>query len=135
MFSRFARWPSRRDPSGRGIAVFVLAAWAAAAPAPGFAAQGTTTPAKSASAPATGAAAPTKGAATSALSMPKIFYSGKPDAAAFRALCDGELTAAGIPHVFKLYQGGHNGTFWREHQDEWLAEAVNRLDPPEPNSP
>jgi enterochelin esterase-like enzyme len=41
-----------------------------------------------------------------------------------------ELTAAGIPHVFKLYQGGHNGTFWREHQDEWLAEAVQRLDPP-----
>jgi hypothetical protein len=25
----------------------------------------------------------------------------------------------------------HDGTFWREHQDEWLAAAVERLDPPE----
>jgi enterochelin esterase-like enzyme len=44
---------------------------------------------------------------------------------------DKELTDAGIPHVFELYQGGHDGTFWREHQDEWLAAAVERLDPPE----
>jgi enterochelin esterase-like enzyme len=47
---------------------------------------------------------------------------------------DRELTVAGIPHVFKLYQGGHNGTFWREHQDDWLAAAVERLDPPERSS-
>lgn len=43
---------------------------------------------------------------------------------------DRELTAAGISHVFKIYQGGHNGTFWRAHQDEWLAAAVERLDRP-----
>lgn len=43
---------------------------------------------------------------------------------------DEELTAAAIPHVFRIYQGGHNGTFWREHQDDWLAAAVQRLDPP-----
>jgi hypothetical protein len=36
-----------------------------------------------------------------------------------------------IPHVFEIYQGAHDGTFWREHQDEWLAAAVERLDPPE----
>jgi enterochelin esterase-like enzyme len=43
---------------------------------------------------------------------------------------DRELTAAGIPHVFELYQGAHNGALWREHQDDWLAAAVQRLDPP-----
>ena len=34
---------------------------------------------------------------------------------------DEELTEAGIPHVFEIYQGAHDGAFWREHQDEWLA--------------
>ncbi len=43
---------------------------------------------------------------------------------------DRELTAAGIPHVFRLYPGAHNGTFWRMHQDQWLDTAVDRLDPP-----
>ena len=43
---------------------------------------------------------------------------------------DGELTQAEIPHVFKLYEGAHDAAFWREHQDEWLAAAVDRLDPP-----
>jgi hypothetical protein len=32
--------------------------------------------------------------------------------------------------AFKLYQGAHNATFWREHQDEWLGAAVDRLEPP-----
>ncbi|HEX3688118.1 MAG TPA: hypothetical protein VHV28_00390, partial [Solirubrobacteraceae bacterium] len=41
-----------------------------------------------------------------------------------------ELTAAGIPHAFRLYPGAHNGTFWRMHQDQWLDTAVDRLDPP-----
>ena len=41
-----------------------------------------------------------------------------------------ELTAAGIPHIFKLYEGAHNQAFWSEHQDEWLAAAVDRLDRP-----
>jgi len=43
---------------------------------------------------------------------------------------DQELTEAGIPHVFELYQGAHDASFWREHQDEWLGAAVERLDPP-----
>ena len=43
---------------------------------------------------------------------------------------DKELTEADIPHVFALYEGAHNGEFWRQHQDEWLAGAVERLDPP-----
>jgi enterochelin esterase-like enzyme len=41
-----------------------------------------------------------------------------------------ELTAAGIPHVFKLYEGAHDQDFWNEHQDEWLGGAVDRLDRP-----
>jgi enterochelin esterase-like enzyme len=43
---------------------------------------------------------------------------------------DTELGEAGIPHVFELYQGAHDTTFWQEHQDEWLGAAVERLDPP-----
>lgn len=43
---------------------------------------------------------------------------------------DRELTAAGIPHVFALYPGAHDGTFWRMHQDQWLDGAVDRLDSP-----
>jgi putative tributyrin esterase len=41
-----------------------------------------------------------------------------------------ELTAAGIPHVFKLYEGAHDQDFWNEHQDDWLGGAVDRLDKP-----
>lgn len=43
---------------------------------------------------------------------------------------DRELTAAGIPHVFAVYPGAHQGAFWRQHQDQWLDGAVDRLDPP-----
>ncbi len=42
-----------------------------------------------------------------------------------------ELTAAGIPHVFELYEGAHNQEFWNEHQDDWLGGAVDRLDKPQ----
>jgi enterochelin esterase-like enzyme len=41
-----------------------------------------------------------------------------------------ELTAAGIPHIFQIYEGAHNPAFWSQHQDQWLAGAVKRLDPP-----
>lgn len=44
-------------------------------------------------------------------------------------LLDRELTAAAIRHVFELYQGGHDGAFWRQHQHQWLAAAAERLDP------
>jgi enterochelin esterase-like enzyme len=47
---------------------------------------------------------------------------------------DKELTEAGIPHVFELYQGGHNATLWHEYEDQWLAAAVQRLDRPEHSS-
>jgi putative tributyrin esterase len=41
-----------------------------------------------------------------------------------------ELSDARIPHVFALYEGAHNGEFWNEHQDDWLAAAAARLDRP-----
>jgi hypothetical protein len=34
--------------------------------------------------------------------------------------------------VFELYAGAHDPAFWREHQDQWLAGAVERLAPPAP---
>ena len=41
-----------------------------------------------------------------------------------------ELTDAGVPHVFRVYEGEHNQAFWSQHQDEWLAAAVEKLDRP-----
>jgi putative tributyrin esterase len=41
-----------------------------------------------------------------------------------------ELEAAGVPHTFRIYHGAHNGTFWDQHQDEWLSGAVTHLDRP-----
>ncbi len=43
---------------------------------------------------------------------------------------DRQLTAAGIPHIFRLYQGAHDESFWSRHQDQWLEAAVDHLDPP-----
>ena len=43
---------------------------------------------------------------------------------------DSELTKAGIPHVFELYQGAHDEAFWSQHQDRWLEAAVDHLNPP-----
>jgi enterochelin esterase-like enzyme len=43
---------------------------------------------------------------------------------------DHELTAAGVPHIFQIYPGAHDQSFWKQHQDQWLAGAVERLDPP-----
>src|SRR5213596_862819 len=71
--SRFARCPSHRGPSRFTIFVVLVAVLLAGASTPGKA--------------ATPAAAPSAAG-------PQLFYSGKPDAAAFRALCEGELQAA-----------------------------------------
>jgi enterochelin esterase-like enzyme len=45
-------------------------------------------------------------------------------------LFDRELREAKIKHLFRIYEGAHNNAFWAEHQDEWLAGAVERLDRP-----
>ena len=41
-----------------------------------------------------------------------------------------ELADADVPHVFRIYEGAHDQAFWSQHQDEWLAAAVEKLDRP-----
>jgi S-formylglutathione hydrolase FrmB len=38
-----------------------------------------------------------------------------------------ELTAAKIPHVFKLYPGGHQQSLWSREAKTWLGLALNHL--------
>jgi S-formylglutathione hydrolase FrmB len=40
-----------------------------------------------------------------------------------------ELSAAGIPHVFKLYPGGHQQSLWSSEATTWLGLAINHLRP------
>jgi enterochelin esterase-like enzyme len=57
------------------------------------------------------------------------FYVGKEDAR-FRAengRFDRELTAAHVPHVFRVYPGGHEQSVWSAHAKAWLALAVDHL--------
>jgi enterochelin esterase-like enzyme len=37
------------------------------------------------------------------------------------------LAAAGVPHVFHVYAGGHSNALWQAHAPAWLALAVNPL--------
>jgi enterochelin esterase-like enzyme len=51
----------------------------------------------------------------------------------FRAenrLFDRELTAARVPHLFRLYPGGHEQAVWTAHAKAWLAVAVDHLAKP-----
>lgn len=43
---------------------------------------------------------------------------------------DRELRRYRVPHVFAVYPGTHSGAFWDEHEDDWIATAVNHLRPP-----
>ena len=38
-----------------------------------------------------------------------------------------ELTAAGVPHVFRVYPGGHEQSVWTAHARAWIASAVDHL--------
>ncbi|HEY5059646.1 MAG TPA: alpha/beta hydrolase-fold protein [Gaiellaceae bacterium] len=40
-----------------------------------------------------------------------------------------ELTRAGIPHVFRLYAGGHDQRLWQRYAPEWLSLALAHLAP------
>jgi enterochelin esterase-like enzyme len=40
---------------------------------------------------------------------------------------DRELAAAGVPHVFRIYPGGHVQSVWSAHAPEWLSLALNHL--------
>ena len=44
---------------------------------------------------------------------------------------DRELTAARIPHVFRLYPGGHDTTVWLAHAPAWLTLALDHLAKPQ----
>jgi enterochelin esterase-like enzyme len=57
------------------------------------------------------------------------FYVGSGDAR-FRdenRLFHRELAAAGVPHVFRIYPGGHEQSIWSEHAQAWLGLAVDHL--------
>lgn len=57
------------------------------------------------------------------------FYVGRGDAR-FRdenRLFHRELAAAGVPHVFRIYPGGHEQSVWSEHAQAWLGLAVDHL--------
>jgi enterochelin esterase-like enzyme len=43
---------------------------------------------------------------------------------------DNELTAAHVKHAYAEYRGGHNASFWREHETEWVTDALENLEPP-----
>jgi putative tributyrin esterase len=57
------------------------------------------------------------------------FYVGRGDAR-FREenrLFHRELTAAGVPHLFRIYPGGHDQSVWSTHARAWLAVAIDHL--------
>jgi enterochelin esterase-like enzyme len=57
------------------------------------------------------------------------FYVGRGDAR-FRAeneRFDRELVAARVPHVFRVYAGGHSQSVWSAHAQVWLGVAVDHL--------
>jgi enterochelin esterase-like enzyme len=39
-----------------------------------------------------------------------------------------ELSAAGVPHLFRLYRGGHSQSFWSRHASTWPGLALRHLD-------
>jgi len=81
-----------------------------------------------------------RGPATDAVTLiPKLrarptffgFYVGRGDTR-FRddnVRLDRALTAAGVPHRFALYPGGHETSLWEAHATAWLALALRRLTP------
>jgi S-formylglutathione hydrolase FrmB len=40
-----------------------------------------------------------------------------------------ELTAAGIPHTFHIYSGGHEQSLWSRYAEGWLTLALSHLSP------
>jgi enterochelin esterase-like enzyme len=41
-----------------------------------------------------------------------------------------ELVAAGVPHLFRVYPGGHAQTVWTTHARAWLGLALDHLSRP-----
>jgi enterochelin esterase-like enzyme len=40
-----------------------------------------------------------------------------------------ELSRAGVPHVFRIYAGGHNQSLWQRYATAWLGLALAHLAP------
>lgn len=59
------------------------------------------------------------------------FYVGRRDSRFRRdnVLLDAELRAARVPHLFRLYGGGHDQALWSAHAGEWLGRALAALAP------
>jgi putative tributyrin esterase len=57
------------------------------------------------------------------------FYVGASDPVfvADNEILDRQLTAAGIPHLFSLYQGAHTTSLWQAHATAWLRLALAHL--------
>ena len=47
-------------------------------------------------------------------------------------LLDRELTSAGVPHVFRVYRGGHALGVWQAHAPEWFRLALTHLQSAQP---
>jgi len=62
------------------------------------------------------------------------FYVGRDDDrfAAENEQLNRELSRAEIPHVFRLYPGGHEQRLWQRYAPAWLALALTHLDPARP---
>jgi S-formylglutathione hydrolase FrmB len=43
---------------------------------------------------------------------------------------DRELTEARVPHVFRIYPGGHDSSIWSAHAPAWLTLALDHLAQP-----
>ena len=59
------------------------------------------------------------------------FYVGAHDSrfAAENIRLNRELTRAGVRHVFRVYQGGHDQSLWGRHASAWLGLALAHLAP------
>ena len=59
------------------------------------------------------------------------FYVGDGDSrfSAENRLLNLELSRAGIPHVFRVYPGGHEQRLWQQYATAWLAMALAHLAP------
>lgn len=59
------------------------------------------------------------------------FYVGKDDSrfAAENQQLNQELSRAGIPHVFRIYPGGHEQSLWSQNAAVWLGLALAHLAP------
>ena len=59
------------------------------------------------------------------------FYIGDSDSrfAAENRQLNLELTRAGIPHVFRVYSGGHEQQLWERYATAWLSRALAHLAP------